>query len=204
MAVVKSEIWTRKNQLMALKIWICLADITWIILHMPVLLVSSKPTYNIWFQEMRHHSQCYFLAVKEYFKELGCAAGITGEQSSQYDGCRRQIYCPISKEGPLYHSLSSDRSEFCFQKQADIPKTVARWLQRGILYDQRLILVTLWCHLQWCCQHWNWAQNDWACALFSDESRFSLDDILSGVRVVVLIVQKISMKVFNMVLVVSV
>ncbi|GFT02888.1 transposable element Tcb2 transposase [Trichonephila clavipes] len=29
-------------------------------------------------------------------------------------------------------------------------------------------------HLQWCCEHHNWTEQDWACVLFSDESRFSL------------------------------
>lgn len=144
--------------------------------------------------------QCYFLAMKEYFEELGCAADITGEQSSQYDGCRRQIYCLIIKEGPLYHSLSSADQNFVSTGKQISQKNVPRWLQRGRLYDQRLIFVTLWGYLQWFCQHWN----DWACALFWDESRFSLDGILSGMRVVVLIVQKISMEVFNMVLVVSI
>ncbi|GFW06620.1 HTH_Tnp_Tc3_2 domain-containing protein [Trichonephila clavipes] len=28
--------------------------------------------------------------------------------------------------------------------------------------------------LQWCCEHHNWTEQDWACVLFSDESRFSL------------------------------
>ncbi|GFV28912.1 transposable element Tcb2 transposase [Trichonephila clavipes] len=28
--------------------------------------------------------------------------------------------------------------------------------------------------LQWCREHHNWTQHDWACVLFSDESRFSL------------------------------
>ncbi|GFW29488.1 transposable element Tcb1 transposase [Trichonephila clavipes] len=28
--------------------------------------------------------------------------------------------------------------------------------------------------LQWCREHHNWTEQDWACALFSDESRFSL------------------------------
>ncbi|GFW84710.1 hypothetical protein TNCV_1814401 [Trichonephila clavipes] len=42
----------------------------------------------------------------------------------------------------------------------------------------------LWCcpidqkhrtaRLQWCREHHNWAEQDWACVLFSDESRFSL------------------------------
>ncbi|GFX13659.1 transposable element Tcb2 transposase [Trichonephila clavipes] len=29
-------------------------------------------------------------------------------------------------------------------------------------------------HLQWCREHHNWIEQDWTCALFSDESRFSL------------------------------
>ncbi|GFV62313.1 transposable element Tcb2 transposase [Trichonephila clavipes] len=29
-------------------------------------------------------------------------------------------------------------------------------------------------HLQWCREHHNWTEQDWACVLFSDESRFSL------------------------------
>ncbi|GFW31959.1 transposable element Tcb2 transposase [Trichonephila clavipes] len=28
--------------------------------------------------------------------------------------------------------------------------------------------------LQWCCEHHNWTEQDWACVLFSDQSRFSL------------------------------
>ncbi|GFV66210.1 transposable element Tcb2 transposase [Trichonephila clavipes] len=28
--------------------------------------------------------------------------------------------------------------------------------------------------LQWCCEHHNWTEQDWACVLFSDEGRFSL------------------------------
>ncbi|GFV08206.1 transposable element Tcb2 transposase [Trichonephila clavipes] len=29
-------------------------------------------------------------------------------------------------------------------------------------------------HLQWCREHHNWTEQDWACVLFLDESRFSL------------------------------
>ncbi|GFV88677.1 transposable element Tcb1 transposase [Trichonephila clavipes] len=52
--------------------------------------------------------------------------------------------------------------------------------------------------LQWCREHYNWTEQDWACVLFSDEIRFSLSSDcrrqLSGTRVVLLIVQKISRK----------
>ncbi|GFV09434.1 transposable element Tcb1 transposase [Trichonephila clavipes] len=60
------------------------------------------------------------------------------------------------------------------------PKTVARRLRGGGLYARRpVVCVPLTrqhrtAHLQWCREHHNWTEQDWACVLFSDESRFSL------------------------------
>ncbi|GFT42590.1 ribonuclease Oy [Trichonephila clavipes] len=59
-------------------------------------------------------------------------------------------------------------------------KTVARRLTGGGLYAHRPVvcvpLTRQHCtaRLQWCHEHHNWAEQDWACVLFSDESRFSL------------------------------
>ncbi|GFV03409.1 transposable element Tcb2 transposase [Trichonephila clavipes] len=59
-------------------------------------------------------------------------------------------------------------------------KTVARRLRGGGLYARRpVVCVTLTRQhrtacLQWCREHHNWTEQDWACVLFSDESRFSL------------------------------
>ncbi|GFU70505.1 transposable element Tcb1 transposase [Trichonephila clavipes] len=59
-------------------------------------------------------------------------------------------------------------------------KTVARHLRGGGLYARRpvvCVLLTRRCRtarLQWCSEHHNWTEQDWACVLFSDESRFSL------------------------------
>ncbi|GFU59343.1 actin-related protein 3 [Trichonephila clavipes] len=59
-------------------------------------------------------------------------------------------------------------------------KTVARRLRRGGLYTGRpVVCVPLTrqhstARLQWCRVHHNWTEEDWACVLFSDESRFSL------------------------------
>ncbi|GFS66922.1 transposable element Tcb1 transposase [Trichonephila clavipes] len=59
-------------------------------------------------------------------------------------------------------------------------KTVARRLRGGGLYARRpvvYVLLTRQHHttrLQWCREHHNWTEQDWACVLFSDESRFSL------------------------------
>ncbi|GFW70883.1 transposable element Tcb2 transposase [Trichonephila clavipes] len=59
-------------------------------------------------------------------------------------------------------------------------KTVARPLRGGGLYARRpVVCVPLTrqhrtARLQWCREHHNWTEQDWACVLFSDESRFSL------------------------------
>ncbi|GFV37621.1 transposable element Tcb1 transposase [Trichonephila clavipes] len=59
-------------------------------------------------------------------------------------------------------------------------KTVARRLRGGGLYVGRpVVCVPLTrqhrtARLQWCREHHNWTEQDWACVLFSDESRFSL------------------------------
>ncbi|GFW33504.1 transposable element Tcb2 transposase [Trichonephila clavipes] len=59
-------------------------------------------------------------------------------------------------------------------------KTVARRFRGGGLYARRpVVCVPLTtqhrtARLQWCRDHHNWTEQDWACVLFSDESRFSL------------------------------
>ncbi|GFV50354.1 transposable element Tcb2 transposase [Trichonephila clavipes] len=59
-------------------------------------------------------------------------------------------------------------------------KTVARRLRGGGLYARRPVVcvpLTRQHHtacLQWCREHHNWTEQDWACVLFSDQSRFSL------------------------------
>ncbi|GFX28396.1 transposable element Tcb2 transposase [Trichonephila clavipes] len=59
-------------------------------------------------------------------------------------------------------------------------KTVARRFRGGGLYARRpVVCVPLTrqhrtARLQWCREHQNWTEQDWACVLFSDESRFSL------------------------------
>ncbi|GFV82046.1 transposable element Tc1 transposase [Trichonephila clavipes] len=59
-------------------------------------------------------------------------------------------------------------------------KPVARRLRGGGLYTRRpVVCVPLTrqhrtARFQWCREHHNWTEQDWACVLFSDESRFSL------------------------------
>ncbi|GFX23735.1 transposable element Tcb2 transposase [Trichonephila clavipes] len=58
-------------------------------------------------------------------------------------------------------------------------KTVARRLREGLYARRPVVCVPLTrpyrtARLQWCREHNNWTEQDWACVLFSDESRFSL------------------------------
>ncbi|GFY06785.1 transposable element Tcb2 transposase [Trichonephila clavipes] len=59
-------------------------------------------------------------------------------------------------------------------------ETVARRLRGGGVYARRpIVCVPLTrqhrtARLQWCREHRNWTEQNWACVLFSDESRFSL------------------------------
>ncbi|GFU02413.1 hypothetical protein TNCV_1238961 [Trichonephila clavipes] len=72
------------------------------------------------------------------------------------------------------------KSVSCCLRKADLPKTVARRLRGGGLYARRpVVCVPLTrqhrtARLQWCREPHNWTEQDWACVLFSDESRFSL------------------------------
>ncbi|GFS86074.1 transposable element Tcb2 transposase [Trichonephila clavipes] len=98
----------------------------------------------------------------------------------KYDPCRRQIYRPISKKEQAHHSSAGGKSVSCCLRKADLPKPVARRLRGGGLYARRpVVCVPLTrqhrtARLQWCREHHNWTEQDWACVLFSDESRFSL------------------------------
>ncbi|GFV92702.1 transposable element Tcb2 transposase [Trichonephila clavipes] len=59
-------------------------------------------------------------------------------------------------------------------------RTVARRLRGGGLYARRPVACVpltrqhRTARLQWCREHHNWTEQDWACVLFSEESRFSL------------------------------
>ncbi|GFV38187.1 transposable element Tcb1 transposase [Trichonephila clavipes] len=62
-------------------------------------------------------------------------------------------------------------------------KTVARRLRAGGLYARRpVVCVPLTrqhrtARLIWCREHHIWTEQDWACVLFSDDSRFSLSSV---------------------------
>ncbi|GFT49631.1 transposable element Tcb2 transposase [Trichonephila clavipes] len=67
-----------------------------------------------------------------------------------------------------------------YQQKGTGEPQLSRRLRGGGLYARRpVVCVPLTrqhrtARLQWCREHHNWTEQDWACVLFSDESRFSL------------------------------
>ncbi|GFV64961.1 transposable element Tcb2 transposase, partial [Trichonephila clavipes] len=86
----------------------------------------------------------------------------------------------LSKKEQAHHSSAGASGKQISQK------TVARRLRGGELYARRPVVCVLLtrqhrtAHLQWCREHHNWTEQDWACVLFSDESRFSLSSDCRG------------------------
>ncbi|GFV59074.1 transposable element Tcb2 transposase [Trichonephila clavipes] len=75
---------------------------------------------------------------------------------------------------------AEDRYIVLYQQKGTGPPQLSRRLRGGGLYARRPVVPVLLtrqhrtAHLQWCREHHNWTEQDWACVLFLDESRFSL------------------------------
>ncbi|GFU53164.1 transposable element Tcb1 transposase [Trichonephila clavipes] len=101
-------------------------------------------------------------------------------RSGKYDACRRQIFRPNSKKEQAHHNSAGGKSVSCCLRKADLPKNCCQTFRAEGLYARRpVVYVPLTrqhrtARLQWCREHHNWTEQDWACVLFSDESRFSL------------------------------
>ncbi|GFY04186.1 transposable element Tcb2 transposase [Trichonephila clavipes] len=84
------------------------------------------------------------------------------------------------KTEQAHHSSAGGKSVSCCLRKADLPKNCCQTFEGGGLYARRpVVCVPLTrqhrtARLQWCREHHNWTEQDWACVLFSDESRFSL------------------------------
>ncbi|GFU59615.1 transposable element Tcb2 transposase [Trichonephila clavipes] len=90
-------------------------------------------------------------------------------------------YIVLSAKRNMYTTAQQVANQFLAASGKQISrKTVARRLRGGGLYASRpVVCVPLTrqhrtARLQWCREHRNWTEQDWACVLFSDESRFSL------------------------------
>ncbi|GFV29271.1 transposable element Tcb2 transposase [Trichonephila clavipes] len=116
------------------------------------------------------------------FKTTGMCSRRHGEVVLEVrDACRRQIYRHISAKRNRRTTAPQVANQFLAASGKQISRiTVARRLRGGGLYARRpVVCVPLTrqrrtARLQWFCEHHNWTEQDWACLLFSDESRFSL------------------------------
>ncbi|GFU62341.1 transposable element Tcb2 transposase [Trichonephila clavipes] len=85
------------------------------------------------------------------------------------------------KKEQAHHSSAGGKSVSCCLRKADLPKNCCQTFEgrRTIRTRRPVVCVPLTrqhrtARLQWCREHHNWTEQDWACVLFSDENRFSL------------------------------
>ncbi|GFU69432.1 doublecortin domain-containing protein 2 [Trichonephila clavipes] len=71
-----------------------------------------------------------------------------------------------------HHSSAGGKSVSCCLRKADLPKNCCQTFEGGGLYARRpVVCVPLTrqhrtARLQWCREHHNWTEQDWACVLF--------------------------------------
>ncbi|GFS90704.1 transposable element Tcb1 transposase [Trichonephila clavipes] len=146
-----------------------------------------------------------FHGCGSHLKLLECVVDGTGEVVLEARRLQKtDISSYISKKEQAHHSSAGGKSVSCCLRKADLPKNCCQTFEgRRTIRTQTCVCVPLirqhrTARLQWCREHHNWTEQDWACVLFSDESRFSLPSDCrrqliwreSGM----LIVQKISRK----------
>ncbi|GFV58403.1 hypothetical protein TNCV_1657651 [Trichonephila clavipes] len=87
----------------------------------------------------------------------------------------QKTYRPISEKEQAHHSSAGGKSVSCCLRKADLPKNCCQAFERKRDYTHvDLLCVPLTrqhrtARLQWCHEHHNWTEQDWACVLFSDE-----------------------------------
>ncbi|GFU76621.1 transposable element Tcb1 transposase [Trichonephila clavipes] len=135
-------------------------------------------------QGVRHRSQRCFTAVGSNLKLLECVV-------RRHGGGRVRITTPAEdeissvsislKRNEAHHSSAGGKSSFLLPQGSRSPENCCQTFEgRRNLYARRPVVcvpLTRQHHtarLQWCREHHNWTEQDWACVLFSDESRFSL------------------------------
>ncbi|GFW02370.1 HTH_Tnp_Tc3_2 domain-containing protein [Trichonephila clavipes] len=121
-----------------------------------------------------------FHGCGSHLKLLECVVDGTGEVVLEVRRLQK-TYIVLSAKRNWHTTAQQVANQFLAASGKQIfRKTVARRLRGGGLYARRpVVCVPLTRHhrtarLQWCRKHHNWTELEWACLLFSDESRFSL------------------------------
>ncbi|GFT83060.1 transposable element Tcb1 transposase [Trichonephila clavipes] len=121
-----------------------------------------------------------FHGCGSHLKLLECVVEGTGEVVLEVR-CLQKTYIILSAKCNRRTTAQQVANQFLAASGKQISrKTVARRLRGGGLHARRpVVCIPLTrqhrtARLQWCHEHHNWTEQDWACVLFSDESRFSL------------------------------
>ncbi|GFY14384.1 transposable element Tcb1 transposase [Trichonephila clavipes] len=145
----------------------------------------------------RHHIDDFMrsriIGKIEQGRKITDVAGSSTSLTALFHGCGshlKLLECVVDDTGEAHgKNLKRNRrttaqqvaNQFLAASRKQISrKTVARRLRGEGLYARRLVVcVPLTrqhptARLQLCREHHNWTEQDWACELFSDESRFSL------------------------------
>ncbi|GFW51833.1 transposable element Tcb2 transposase [Trichonephila clavipes] len=122
-----------------------------------------------------------FHGCGSHLKLLECVVDGTGEVVLEVRCLQKTDISSYQQKETGAPQLSKVANQFLAASGKQISrKTVARRLRGGGLYARRpVVCVPLTrqhrtTRLQWCREHHNWTEQDWACVLFSEESRFSL------------------------------
>ncbi|GFW99695.1 transposable element Tcb2 transposase [Trichonephila clavipes] len=122
-----------------------------------------------------------FHGCGSHLKLLECVVDGTGEVVLEVRRLQKTDKSSYQQKGTGASQLSRWQISFLLpQESRDLPKNCCQTFEGGGLYARRpVVCVPLTRQhrtalLQWCREHHNWTEQDWACVLFSDESRFSL------------------------------
>ncbi|GFY14956.1 transposable element Tcb2 transposase [Trichonephila clavipes] len=121
-----------------------------------------------------------FHGCGSHLKLLECVVYGTWEVLLEVRRLQKKDISSYQQKEQAHPSSAGGKSVSCCFRKADHPKTVARRLRGGGLYARRpVVCVPLTrqhrtARFQWCRENHNWTEQDWACVLFSAESRFSL------------------------------
>ncbi|GFT80483.1 transposable element Tcb2 transposase [Trichonephila clavipes] len=122
-----------------------------------------------------------FHGCGSHLKLLECVVDGTGEVVLEVRHLQQTDISSYQQKEQAHHSSAGGKSVSCCLRKADLPKNCCQTFEgrRGLYARRPVVCVPLTrqhrtARLQWCREHHNWTEQDWACALFSDESRFSL------------------------------
>ncbi|GFX87577.1 hypothetical protein TNCV_1331081 [Trichonephila clavipes] len=122
-----------------------------------------------------------FHGCGSHLKTTGMHSRRHGEVVLEVRRLQKTEISSYQQKEQAHHSSAGGRSVSCCLRKADLPKNCCQTFEGEEDYTHADLFVCVpltrqhrTTRLQWCREHHNWTEQDWACVLFSDESRFSL------------------------------